>query len=296
MTRVIGADLVEVAFDAHAEVAEGPVWVPFRGELLWVDIPRHLVHRLHTASGRLESIDVGQPVGAVAMREAGGLVLALRDGFALIDGDGEAVRLVREVERDNANNRMNDGKCDTSGRFWAGTMAFDMAPGAGALYRLEPDLTVVPVLAPTSVPNGLAWSSDDRTMYFVDTGPGTVDAFDYVPASGAITERQRIIDVPPEEGLPDGMTIDADGFLWIALWDGWCVRRYSPNGNLDTIVELPTAQITSCTFGGEHLDELYITSAAAGLSQRERAEQPHAGAIFRVRPGVRGTPAARFAG
>lgn len=296
MTRIIAAELVEVALDAHAEVAEGPVWDGSRDELLWVDIPRHLVQRFHPATGRLESVDVGQPVGAVAVREAGGLVLAVRDGFALIDGDGGGPRLVREVEQHNADNRMNDGKCDASGRFWAGTMALDMTPGAGALYRLEPDLAVVPVLAPTSVSNGLAWSADDRTMYFVDSGTGNVDAFDYAPASGAITRRRRIIEVARADGMPDGMTIDADGFLWIALWDGWCVRRYSPDGLLDTVVELPTAQITSCTFGGDDLGELYITSAAEGLSDRERGDQPHAGAIFRVRPGVHGTPAALFAG
>lgn len=293
MTRVLGAGDVEVVLDAHAQVGECPVWDRSRGELLWVDIPRHTVHRFRPCGGRRSAVDVGQPVGAVAVRATGGLVLAVRDGFALLDDDAAPVRLVAEVERDRPGNRMNDGRCDAAGRFWAGTMALDMAPGAGALYRLDPDLTVERVLAPTSVSNGLGWSADGRTMYFVDSATGGVDAFDH--ASGSLRGRRRLIEVPVGT-LPDGMAIDADGFLWVALWNGWCVHRYSPDGVLDTVVELPAAQITSCTFGGGDLDELYVTSAAAGLSPRERAAQPHAGAIFRVRPGVRGLPADLFAG
>lgn len=297
MTRLLGPRHVELALDAHAEVAEGPVWDGSRNELIWVDIPRHLVHRFHPATGRCASLDVGQPVGAVALRDAasGGLVLALRDGFGLLDDDTGPVRLVGEVERDNASNRMNDGKCDRSGRFWAGTMALDMRVGAGTLYRLETDFEVVPVLADVSVPNGLAWAADERTMYFIDSVTNGVDILDYSPQSGAVTNRRRLIDIAAEIGLPDGMTIDIDGFLWIALWGGGAVRRYSPEGALDSVVQLPATQVTSCTFGGEQLDELYITSAAAGLSDEERARQPHAGAIFRVRPGVRGLPPQRFA-
>lgn len=296
MTRVITADQVDVVLDADADVGEGPVWDVSTEELLWVDIPRHLLHRLHPASGRCRTRDVGQPLGAVAVRDAGGVVLAVRDGFALVDADGDAVELVGEVEKPLTGNRMNDGKCDTSGRFWAGTMATDMTPGAGALYRLDCDQTVTKVVDATSVANGLAWALDDRTMYFVDSGVGGVDAFDYTPGSGSVTNRRRIIDVAPQDGLPDGMTIDAEGLLWIALWDGWGVRRYTPDGILDTVIEVPTAQITSCTFGGTDLNELYITSAAAGLSDRQRATQPHAGAVFRARPGIPGLPPQRFGG
>ncbi|MBA2316781.1 MAG: SMP-30/gluconolactonase/LRE family protein [Euzebyales bacterium] len=296
MTRLLGPRHVEVALDAHAEVAEGPVWDSSGNELVWVDIPRHLVHRFHPASGRCTSVDVGQPVGAVALRDSGGLVLALRDGFGVLDGDTGPARLVREVEADSASNRMNDGKCDQSGRFWAGTMALDMRVGAGTLYRLETDFEVVSVLADVSVPNGLAWTADERTMYFIDSTTNGVDVLDHAPRSGTVGERRRLIDIAPEIGLPDGMTTDVDGFLWIALWGGGAVRRYSPAGALDTVVQLPATQITSCTFGGEQLDELYITSAAAGLSDEERANQPHAGAVFRVRPGVCGLPPQRFSG
>lgn len=294
--RVLNTDRVDVVADVGAVVGEGPLWDASRDALLWVDIPRNRLNWLRPGDGEVMSFDVGQPVGAAAVRSAGGVVLAMRDGFGLFDPQTSDVELARPVEQQVKTNRMNDGKCDSAGRFWAGTMAYDMSPGAGALYRLDADLQVVRVLDGVSVSNGLAWSRDDRTMYFIDTGAGGVDAFDYNSESGQIDNRRRIIDVAPDDGLPDGMTIDAEGFLWVAVWDGWCVRRYAPDGTLDLVVELPTAQITSCTFGGPSFDELYITSAADGLSERQRDEQPHAGAIFSVRPGVEGLPPQEFAG
>lgn len=294
--RVLSSDRVDVVADVGAVVGEGPLWDASRDALLWVDIPRSQLNWLRPADGDVLSFDVGQPVGAAAVRSAGGVVLAMRDGFGLFDPQTSDVELACPIEQDVKTNRMNDGKCDRAGRFWAGTMAYDMTPGAGALYRLDADLQVVRVLDGVSVSNGLAWSRDDRTMYFIDTGAGGVDAFDYNSETGQIDNRRRIIDVAPDDGLPDGMTIDAEGFLWVAVWDGWCVRRYAPDGTLDLVVELPTAQITSCTFGGPRFDELYITSASDGLSEQQRDEQPHAGAIFRVRPGVDGLPPQEFAG
>jgi len=296
VTRVLGAVRVEVALDAHADVGEGPVWDSIRGELVWVDIPRNLVHWLRPSDGRLESYDAGQPVGAVAVRAAGGFVVAMRDGFGLLDRGSGELRLVCPVEREQSANRMNDGKCDSAGRFWAGTMALDMSPGAGGLYRLGKDLQAVQILPSVSVSNGLGWSRDDRAMYFIDSTTNGIDVFDYLPEDGRVDHRRRLIDVAPDAGLPDGMTVDAEGFLWVALWDGWAVHRYAPDGRLDTVVELPTAQVTSCAFGGKDLDELYITSASGGLTEQARRDQPHAGAIFHVRPGVEGLPAQAFAG
>lgn len=294
MTRIIGSESVEIAVDARAEVGEGPVWDVERRELLWVDIPRGTVHRWSPATGRDASLSVGQAVGAVALRRSGGLVLAVRDGFGFVER-GE-LRVCRPVEADRDDMRMNDGKCDSAGRFWAGTMALDMRPGAGSLYRLEPDLQVSRQLDGLGISNGLAWSLDDRTMYFIDSLEHGIDAFDYDAEMGEISGRRRLVEIPEDDGLPDGMTIDAAGHLWVALWDGWSVRRYTPDGELDTVVELPAAQITSCTFGGAELDELYITSAAEGLSEAELERQPHAGAVFRVAVGQHGLPAQRFAG
>lgn len=296
MPRVIPASDIDLAVDLHADVAEGPVWDLRRRELVWVDIPRGVVHRWQPTGSETSSLDLGQPVGALALRESDGYVVAVRDGFGTVDRQSGELRLRCAVEDAIAENRMNDGGCDSAGRFWAGTMHVDMLPGAGSLYRLEADYAVSKMLDGLAVSNGLAWSLDDRTLYFIDSLEHGVDAFDYEAATGEIAHRRRVTDVPPELGLPDGMTIDGAGYLWVALWDGWSVRRFAPDGSLDMVIELPTAQITSCAFGGEDLDELYVTSAAAGLSAEQLADQPHAGAVFCVRPGVVGVPAHRFGG
>lgn len=282
--------------DAHAEVGESPVWDADRDELIWVDIPRGLVHRLDPASGRNQPFAAGQPVGAVALRSAGGLVLAMRDGFGLLDTAAHEVRLVRGVEPDRPGNRMNDGGCDGRGRFWAGTMAVDETRHAGSLYRLDPDLHVEHVLGETTISNGIDWSLDGHTMYYVDSAVGGVDCFDYDAEVGAVSSRRRLVDVPAADGLPDGLTVDAEGFIWVALWGGSAVHRYGPDGTLDAVVPLPVTQVTSCAFGGADLDELFVTSAAEGIAEDQLRRQPHAGGVFRVRPGCRGRAPNRFGG
>lgn len=287
---------VELVLDAQADLGEGPVWDERRQVLLWVDIHAGLVHTFDPAGGAGEAVDTGQPVGAVALREAGGLVLAVRDGFALLDPGAAAPRLVAALELDEPRTRMNDGKCDAAGRFWAGTMDEEEQAPLGSLYRLDPDGTVTPMLADLYLSNGLGWSPDRRTMYHVDTPTRRVDAFDFDLGAGAIGNRRTAVDLEPGAGLPDGMAIDAEGFLWVALWGGSAVRRYSPAGRLDAVVEIPASQVTSCTFGGPDLDELFVTTARRGLGPGQVASEPAAGGIFRVRPGVAGEPATRFAG
>lgn len=287
---------VELVLDACAAVGEGAVWDDVRGELVWVDIPAGTMHRLTPRTGRDEQVQAGMPVGAVAMRTGGGYVLALRDGFGVLDPAGETVQLVCAVEAERRENRMNDGKCDSAGRFWAGTMAADMSPGAGTLYRLDPDLRVTPVLGGLNVSNGMGWSPDDRTMYLIDSGAHCVDMFDFDAGTGSVNRRRRLIDIPASDGLPDGMTVDAEGCLWIAMWGGWEVRCYSPDGTLRTQVALPVSQVSSCIFGGDALDDLYVTSARAGLTPADLAREPHAGGVFRVMSAGRGTPARRFGG
>ncbi len=292
VTRTIGVSGVDVAVRVVADIGEGPTWDDRAGELLWVDIPRGLVHRLH--GGAISTIEVGQPVGAVALRRSGGLVLAVRDGFALWE-EGAAT-LVAPVERNRPASRMNDGKVDRAGRFWAGTMSQSMQPSVGALYRLDGDLDVVRMLEGLDVPNGIAWSPDDRTMYFIDSLSGRVDAFDHDAGTGRITARRPVVTVPRELGMPDGMTIDGVGHLWVAIWGGSCVRRYAPDGALDTVIELPTRHITSCVLAGPRLNELYVTSASADLSPDERRAEPEAGMVFHVEVDVPGLPPERFAG
>lgn len=286
-------DHVEVVTEAGAELGEGPVWDVRSKRLAWVDIPTRRIFLTDVATGASEVIETPLPVGAVAPRAAGGFVAALEDGFWIV-GAGPAQRIARLPEA-RPGLRMNDGKCDPSGRFWAGTMAYDKAPGAAALYRLGPDGTPTRVLDGVTVSNGLAWSGDGLTMYFIDSPTRRIDAFAFTPSTGEIADRHSVVLIPPEAGLPDGMAIDAEGGLWVALWGGGAVHRYV-DGRLDRVVAFPVSQPTSCAFGGQNLDELYVTSSADELTPEQREAQPLAGAIFRVRPGVNGLPPATYIG
>ncbi len=209
---------VELVLDAHAELGEGPIWDHRSSELIWLDILAGQVHRFDPATGRDGAVDVGSHVGAAALRAEGGLVLAIRDGFAALEPGSGAVRPLSKVG-DNANRlRFNDGRCDSRGRFWAGTMAYDRSRGAGTLYRLERDHRVAAILAGVTISNGIGWSPDDRTLYYIDTPTGCVDAFDYEPEAGELGRRRRLVRMEAGEGSPDGMAVDAEGFLWVAVW------------------------------------------------------------------------------
>jgi sugar lactone lactonase YvrE len=287
---------VELLLDAQALVGEGPVWDDATDTLVWVDIMGNAVHRYDPATGQDHAIDVGQPVGAAVLRRDGqGLVLALRDGFGLLDEASGQLQLVAPVEADLPTNRMNDGKCDSGGRFWAGTMAFEVTPGVAALYRLGPDLQVSRMVSGVTLSNGLGWSPDDRYMYYIDSMTQGVDVFDFDASDGSLGERRRLITIPPDEGLPDGMTVDAEGGLWVALHGSGSIRRYTPDGRVDRVVRVAPRMVTCCAFGGPELTDLYITTMNLGLSEADRRAQPLAGALFRCRPGVRGLPANRFA-
>lgn len=286
-------DHVEVVAEAGAELGEGPVWDTRTGRLVWVDIPSGRVFLTDVRSGVSEVIQAPLPVGAVAPRAAGGFIAALEDGFWVL-GDGPPRPLARIPEA-RPGLRFNDGTCDPAGRFWAGTMASSGAPGAGALYRLDVDGTATRVLDGVTLSNGLAWSSDGGTLFYIDTPTRRIDAFDCTPATGEIGNRRSVVHLAPEAGLPDGMTIDAQGGLWVALWGGGAVHRYL-DGRLDRVIGLPVSQPTSCAFGGDDFDELFVTSAADELTAEQRDAQPLAGAVFRLRPGVRGLPPATYGG
>ena len=287
--------LADRVTDVRAELGEGPVWDDRQGMLRWVDITAGVVHRLEVATGEHASVSVGLPVSALALR-ADGIIVAAQDGFALVDEGAHEVRLVGPVEPDDRSTRMNDGKCDAAGRFWAGSMAFDFAAGRGSLWCLEPDgaHTVRRVLDGLTLSNGLAWSPDDRTLYFIDSTTYRVDAIDFDLDTGTLGARRPFVTVDRGLGMPDGMAMDVDGCFWVALFGGSGVCRFTPRGALDRMVEVPATNVTSCTFGGSALDELYITTAAEGLDARARREQPHAGGLFAVDAGVSGMAPARF--
>ena len=286
----------DIVFDGRATLGEGPVWDAEQQWLVWLDILPGLVHRFDPAAGTDHVLRVGKPVGSAGLRRDGGLVLAVEDGFALLDPGWQRLVQVAVVEHPGPRARFNEGKCDPAGRFLAGTMAYDLTPGAGSVYRLGADLAVTKLLHGVTISNGLAWTTDGATLYYIDSPTQGVDAFDYDAETGRLGNRRRVVDIPAAAGQPDGMTLDTDGCLWVALYGGSAVRRYTPDGRLDTVLPFPASNITCPAFGGPGLGVLYVTSARDGLSERELAAQPHAGALFAAEVGARGLPTPRFAG
>ena len=286
----------ELVVAKRALVGEGSVWDAQQQVLYWVDILSHELYIYDPATGENRTVQTCQAVGTVVPRARGGVVVALHNGFALIDLSNDKVTPLADPERSIPANRFNDGKCDPAGRLWAGTMAFDGEPGRGALYCLDVDHGVEKKLDAVTISNGIVWSADHRTMYYVDTGLNNVRGFDYDIDSGEISS-ERVVIENEGEGHFDGMSIDAEGMVWIALFGGAGVRRYDPgSGSLLRDVSLPISQVTSCAFGGERLDELYITSAATGLDEAALAREPLAGSLVKINPGVRGVEAYAYGG
>ena len=282
-----------LAFDARHELAEGPVWRD--GHLWWVNILAGEMHRFNPVTGAHDSRRIGGQLGCAVPCADGRWMLAHNRGFALFHWNSVQMEPVSEPEAALPDNRFNDGKCDPAGRLWAGTMSKDAKLNAGSLYCLDSSGRVRRVLDKVTISNGLAWPADARTMFYCDSSTQRVDAFDFDSGSGAISGRRTVVEFPAAAGSPDGMTIDENDNLWLALWGGSAVVCLDGRtGNELARVSLPVSQPTSCAFGGANLDELFITSAWQGLSARQRAQEPHAGGIFRVRPGVCGRPAAEF--
>lgn len=281
-------------------LTEGPRWHEERGELLWVDILGRQLHRgTLTPDGALDevvTISIDRHVGAVAPAVGGGYVLAAGTGFLFVDEDG-SIRELAQPEAGRTDVRMNDGACDPEGRFWAGTMAYDESPGAGVLYRLELDGSCTTVLTGLTIANGIGWSPDGRTMYLNDSGVGSVEAFGFDGDSGAISDRRTLVQIDPTDGAPDGLTVDEEGGIWVALWGGGAINRYAPDGSLLTSVRVPVDRPTSCAFGGPERTTLFVTTARAGLDDAARARQPHSGRVFSiVGLGVRGLPCLPYRG
>jgi sugar lactone lactonase YvrE len=288
-----------------AQHGEGPTWDAGRGELLWVDISAGQVRRASVdADDTLTELAVhrgGDTVGAVVPAVDGGWLVAADGGFTHLADDGTArvlIALAGEggTEADGGT-RMNDAACDPAGRFFAGTMAFDQRPGAGALYRLDLDGTVTTVLDGLTVSNGIGWSPDGGTVYLADSGPGLVHAFDYDLDSGTFAAGRVLLEFTGDDGVADGLTVDDEGCVWTALWGGGQVRRWSPAGELLAVVEVPrVAQTSSCAFAGPGLDLLVVSTSAEGLDDAARAAQPDAGRLCTIRPGVTGPAASVYRG
>jgi sugar lactone lactonase YvrE len=279
----------EQVTDPVAYHGEGPVWSEHWGGLRWVDMLAGDILFLRPG-GAVERRNVGTIAGALRPRRRGGAVIGVERGFALEEADGTLTTLP-ELWSDGGI-RMNEGGCDPHGRFYCGSMAYDKKPGAGTLFRLDPDRSTHVVLEHVTISNGLEWSPDGSRAYYNDTDTHRVDVFDYERKAG-LANRRPFVRIADGDGRPDGLTVDVEGGVWVALNHSGSVRRYTPDGELDAIVEVPPRQVTACTFGGERLDQLYLTTSRENLPP---GEDPLAGSLFCADVGVRGLPAREFGG
>jgi sugar lactone lactonase YvrE len=280
----------------QAVLGEGARWDARREELLRVDIAAGRVFRDRVADGGglvpVRAYTVPGTVGAIAPIEGDdGWLLAAGRGFVHLLPDG-SWRTIAEVAP--AGTRMNDAACDPQGRFWAGTLADDHRPGGGALYRLDEDGRIEQVLDGLTISNGLGWSPDGSTMYVTDSIPGVIHAFAFHGERGTISEGRVLVTIPEDVGAPDGLTVDAAGDLWVAVYGGGCVRRHAPNGELREILDVPAEQSTCCAFGGPGLTQLYVTTATEGWSDERRRAEPAAGLVYRFDTDAVGRAAAPF--
>jgi sugar lactone lactonase YvrE len=278
------------------KLGEVPVWDVAEQALYWVDIENCRLRRLDHRTGRVDEWTFPERIGSFALRQNGGLVCALESGFAFFEPSTGEISWIAKPEAHIARNRFNDGKCDRQGRFWAGTMDDRLREHTAALYRLDPDLTVTRAETGIGISNSLAWSPDETTFYFADTLDRAIYAYDFDRTAGSISGKRLFASTQDDPGSPDGSTIDAEGFLWNAQWDGWRLVRYAPDGSVDRIVALPVQKPTSCMFGGPDLTTLYVTTAVWDLSGAALAAQPLAGSVLALDVDVPGLPEPRFRG
>jgi sugar lactone lactonase YvrE len=283
---------VELVFAARDELGEGPLWHPQEGCLYWIDIEAKRYHRLHTPTNTHEIVEVGELVGVLAFRSRGGLVMASDRGFAFFDPETKQIEHIGNPEEDKPDARFNDGAVDRLGRFWAGTMG---DPFKNSLYRLDPDLSIHRMETGVDISNGIGWSPDNTVMYFTDSTPGIIYAYDFDLATGSIANRRVFVE-RGQPGVPDGLTVDADGYVWSAVWGGYCIERYDPAGRLERRIDLPVQCPTSIAFGGQELNELYITSALYEIPSEERHRFPQDGNLFRIKGLAKGIPEPMFTG
>jgi len=287
---------IDVVIEHKCELGEGPLWDVKHKVICWIDILKGEIHQYSPQQKLHNIIEVHQMIGSAALCTNGNFIAALQKGFGFIDRISGKVTMIADPESQLPNNRFNEGKCDPGGRFWAGTMSLSEDAQAGSVYVAEKDLSVTKKIENVTISNGMAWSKDHHTFYYIDTPTSEISAYDYDKSTGHISNKKTIIKVAKEDGCPDGMTIDNEGMLWIAHWDGWQIARWNPvTGQKLYQITMPVARVTSCTFGGENLDDLYITTARKGLTEDELQKQPLAGSLFVIKKcGFKGMPAFEF--
>ncbi len=290
------SEKVTLEIDARAQLGEGALWHPTEYKLYWVNIEGRTLHIYDPVTKENQSFWVKDRVGTVVPVAGGGALVALQNGIHFINTQTGALQFITNPVTDSAI-RFNDGKCDPSGRFWVGGMHLRFTEGVASLYRMNRDKTVHKMLDGVTVSNGIAWTKDKQTMYYVDSHLRRIDAFDYNDADGSIANRRTVVTIPEGGGSPDGITLDTEGKIWAALWGANAVGRFDPQtGELLQQIEVPAPNVSSCAFGGKNLDTLYITTARGELSEAQLATYPLSGGLFSVNPGAKGVPAEFYTG
>jgi sugar lactone lactonase YvrE len=287
----------ELILDAHADLGEGPAWEATAQRLTWVDIRSGDLHFYDPQENTDVGICLGESIGCAAPCQNGDLVIGLKSGIATYHPATREITRLVNPEPHLPGNRFNDGKCDPAGRLLIGTMDNAEEQASGSLYSYSPDRTLKTMLTGLRISNGLTWSPDHQTFYFIDTPTRQVTAFDYDLETGNIANPRPVVTIPPEMGWPDGMTSDAEGMLWVAMWGGAKLTRWDPaTGQLLETIPFPALNVSACVFGGSNLTDLYVTSACKGMSTQELSNYPHSGGLFRLRTGIQGMPTFPFAG
>ena len=274
----------ESVTNIRCTLGEGPIWDSQNHVICWIDITAAKIHEYSPETNNVRTFTLTEMVGAVALTVNGNYIAALQNGFAFINRATAHISPIADPEKHLPNNRFNDGKCDPSGRFWAGSMSLSEETNAGSLYKLDHHLQIKKMIDGVTISNGMAWTADKKTFYFIDTPTQQVVKYDYDDATGSIKNKAAVIKIAEADGHPDGMTIDTEGMLWIAHWGGWQITRWDPvTSTLLLCIKMPVKNVTSCTFGGNKMSDLYITTARKDLSPSELQKQPLAGSLFVIK-------------
>ena len=292
----LSAPRAEPVLACQNGLGEGPIWSIEEQALYWVDIVAPAVHRFRPGKNTHDQWPMPEHVGSLSLRAGGGLVVALKSGFGLFDPKSGVVEMINDAEADKPDHRFNDGRCDRQGRFFAGSLTFSEDAPVGCLWRLDADHQATSVLDGITISNGLCWSPDGGTMYHVDTPTREIRAFDYDQEAGLPTNPRVLVETDPEGGWPDGSITDSEGCIWNAEWDGARVVRYTPDGKVDRVVNVPARRATCAAFGGPDLKTLYITSAWDRMSEDEREAWPNSGDLFAIEVDVPGLPDPKYRG
>ncbi len=284
-------NVATLELETKAKLGEGSIWNYKSGELYWVDIESKKVNFYNPKTKTNRTISLPSMVGTVVPKSDSLCVVALEDGIYELNMFTSELNQISDVEKDITTNRFNDGKCDPAGRLWVGSMAFKQTKNDANLYMILPNGETVKKLDSVTISNGIVWTKDKKTMYYIDTPTSAIKAFDFDLTTGNISNERIAVEIPETLGYPDGMTIDNEDKLWVGMWNGTGVLRFDPlTGSVLSKIEVPAQNITSCAFGGDDLETLYITTASIGMTKEQEAKYPLAGSVFKAHPGVKGVP------